>query len=150
MSLSSQWRPTRARLRVVLAAVLFAIVGTACADDARDGPGAADPAVGGGGAAADDPATYRPGDTVEFRASEFAYAAPEVVAHPGTYTGLLVNDGNIEHDIAFDGAEPVVAAAGETVEFDFTVPEGGVSYLCTIAGHADAGMSGVVSTPTSG
>ena len=136
---------------VLAAALLFATVGTACADDARDGPGAADPAgrwwwaCGGGRSRA-----YRPGDTVEFRALEFAYTAPEVVARPGTYTGLLVNDGNIEHDIAFDGAEPVVAAAGETVEFEFTVPEGGVSYLCTIAGHADAGMSGVVSTPTSG
>jgi nitrite reductase (NO-forming) len=147
MNISFGRRPTRARACAALvAAALFAAVGAACGDDAPDSPGAA--ALGGGGAAGATSA-YQPGDTIDFWASEFAFAPPEIVAEPGTYTGRLVNDGTIEHDITFDGGEPIVAAAGETVEFEFTVPEGGVTYSCTIPGHADAGMTGVVHTPAS-
>ena len=36
-----------------------------------------------------------------------------------------------------------------SVEFEFTVPEEGVGFSCTISGHADAGMVGVVNTPAS-
>jgi nitrite reductase (NO-forming) len=60
-----------------------------------------------------------------------------------------VNDGTITHDIAFAGGEPITAAAGETVEFEFAVPEDGVEFVCSIAGHADAGMAGVIHTPAS-
>ena len=60
-------------------------------------------------------------------ASEFAFAPPEIVAEPGTYTGVLVNDGTIEHDITFGDGEPIVAAPGESVEFEFTVPEEGIA-----------------------
>ena len=138
---------TRARTVLATVAVLAGVL-AACADDGPDAPGAAGVA-GGEGAAASADVTYQPGDTVEFRASEFAFSPPEIVAEPGTYTGLLINDGTIEHDITFDNAEPVVAAVGETVEFEFTVPEEGVAFLCTIPGHTDAGMRGMVHTPTS-
>ena len=120
MNISFGRRPTRARACAALvAAALFAAVGAACGDDAPDSPGAAP--LGGGGAAGAT-STYQPGDTIDFWASEFAFAPPEIVAEPGTYTGRLVNDGTIEHDITFDGGEPIVAAAGETVEFEFTCP----------------------------
>ena len=135
---------TRARAAFAAVAVLAGVL-AACADDAPDAPGAAAEAGGGGAAGV----TYQPGDTIEFRASEFAFAPPEIVAEPGTYAGLLVNDGTIEHDITFENGDPIVAAAGESVEFEFTVPEEGVTYLCSIAGHADAGMTGTVSTPSS-
>ena len=142
-------RPSTKRrlLGVFAAAALFASVGAACADDAPDAPGSAGGAGGGGAAAAE--VTYQPGDTIEFVASEFAFAPPEIVAEPGTYTGVLINDGTIEHDITFGDGEPVVAAAGESVEFEFTVPEEGVAYICTVAGHEDAGMTGMVNTPAS-
>ena len=125
----------------------------ACGDDGNDANRAVAVFAGepttGGEAAGASASTYQPGDTVEFHASEFAFAPMEIVAEPGVYTGVLVNDGTIEHDITFDNGEPVVAAAGESVEFEFTVPEEGVSFLCSIAGHADAGMTGTVSTPSS-
>ena len=91
----------------------------------------------------------QPGDTVEFFASEFAFAPHELTAEPGTYTGVLVNQGEVDHDIQFDNGEKVVAGPGESVEFDFTVPEEGVAFSCTISGHADAGMVGIANTPTS-
>ena len=127
----------------------MAAVVAACVDD---GPGSQDGAAAppfGAGAAAGEGVTYQPGDTIEFRASEFAFAPPEIVAEPGIYVGLLINDGTIEHDIAFGDGEPIVAAVGETVQFELSVPEEGIAYLCSIPGHADAGMTGMVHTPTS-
>ena len=94
-------------------------------------------------------AVLQPGDTVEFIASEFMFSPGELRAEPGTYKALFVNDGTIEHDIHFDNGEAVVAAPGESVEFEFVVPEGGVAFICSIPGHADAGMRGMVHTPAS-
>ncbi|HEY3483835.1 MAG TPA: multicopper oxidase domain-containing protein, partial [Ilumatobacteraceae bacterium] len=122
----------------------------ACADDGNDANRAVavfagDPAPGDA-ASAD---AYQPGDTVEFHATEFEFSPQEFVAEPGVYTGVFINDGNIEHDITFENGEPIVAGAGESVEFEFTVPEGGISFLCSIPGHSDAGMTGIVRTPSS-
>jgi nitrite reductase (NO-forming) len=136
--------------RVGLAAllVLSAAAAAACGPDGPDGAGAASGAgAAAGAAAAVAPAgALSPGDTVEFYATEFMFAPADFVAEPGTYTGVLINDGDIEHDIVFEGGEPVVAAAGESVEFEFTVPEEGIRYWCSIPGHEDAGMVGLVST----
>jgi len=84
---------------------------------------------------------------VDFVASEFMFAPMDLSAQPGAYVGRLVNNGAIEHDIHFDGADAVVAAAGETVEFDFTVPDEGIAFWCSIPGHREAGMEGFVATP---
>ena len=131
----------------VVAAVLVAYGVTACADDGPAVPGGAAGAGAGAGAATQ--AVLQPGDTVEFIASEFMFSPGELTAEPGTYEALFVNDGTIEHDIHFDNGEAVVAAPGESVEFEFVVPEGGVAFICSIPGHADAGMRGMVHTPAS-
>ena len=97
--------------RVGLAAVLvFSAAAAACGPDGPDGAGAA-PAAGAAGAAAAPAGDISPGDTVEFYASEFMFAPADFVAEPGTYTGMLVNDGDIEHDIMFEGGDPVVIHA---------------------------------------
>ena len=53
-----------------------------------------------------------PGDTIEIRASEFAYVPDAIVAEPGTYNAVLFNDGTIEHDIAIGGDGVSVARSG--------------------------------------
>ncbi len=143
--------------RILRAGIAAALVVTlaSCADDgpdARGGPGmaaAAAPAGASGAASAATGTELAPGATVEFLATEFMFAPADFVAEPGTYTGVLVNDGAIEHDITFEGGAPIVAGAGERVEFEFTVPEGGTAYWCSIPGHEDAGMVGRVDTPAS-
>ncbi len=134
--------------RVGIAALLvFSAAATAaCSDDFPDGPGSAAGAGAAGAAAAAPVGEIAPGDTVEFYATEFMFAPADFVAEPGTYSGVLINDGTIEHDLTFEGSEPIVAAAGESVEFEFTVPAEGVRYWCSIPGHEDAGMVGFVST----
>ena len=132
-------------------AALLVVAAAACGTDAPDGSGA----TGGGGieagaqTAADTgsaSAEISPGDTIEFVATEFAFGPSSVMATAGGYSGTLVNSGTIEHDIKFDNGEAIVAAAGETVEFDFEVPAEGVAYICSIPGHAEAGMQGVIRT----
>ena len=130
-------------------AVALAFVAIACAPDPPDGAGSADEAREVSVAAVSAAGVLQPGATVEFFASEFAFAPHEITAEPGTYNGVLVNQGEVDHDIQFDNGEKVVAGAGESVAFEFTVPEEGVAFSCTISGHADAGMVGVVNTPTS-
>jgi nitrite reductase (NO-forming) len=133
-------------------AVSLVLSAAACGTDAPDAPGAAraaGAAAPAGEAASAPSGELSAGDPVEFVATEFAYAPSEVMAEPGTYSGTLVNDGTLEHDIKFDNGEAVVAAAGETVEFEFDVPEEGVRYWCSIPGHEDAGMAGVITTSAS-
>ncbi len=134
------------KFRLSAAMALIISLGAACADDGA--PGRPGSAFGGSGDAAA-AAAYQPGDTIEFVGDEFGFAPMALVVEPGTYRGVLVNQGNIEHDIAIGDGTPVVAAAGETVEFEFEVPEGGVDFHCTIPGHADAGMVGRLDTPGS-
>ncbi len=129
--------------------VALVLAAAACGTDAPDAPGAAGAAPVAAETASAPSGALSAGDSVEFVATEFAFAPSEVMAEPGSYSGTLVNDGAIEHDITFDNGEAVVAAAGETVEFEFEVPEEGVSYWCSIPGHKDAGMSGIINTSAS-
>ena len=130
-------------------AAALAFVAIACAPDPLDGAGSAEQVREASVAVVSAAGVLQPGDTVEFFASEFAFAPHEITAEPGTYTGVLVNQGGVDHDIQFDNGEKIVASAGQSVEFEFTVPEEGVAFMCTISGHADAGMVGVANTPTS-
>jgi nitrite reductase (NO-forming) len=136
----------RSIVGVGAAALVVIAAAAGCGPDGPDAPGSAGASGGatvGAAAAASDIA---PGDTVEFVATEFAFAPSEITVTAGTYSGTLVNAGTIEHDITFDNGEAIVAAPGETVEFDFEVPPEGIRYICSIPGHADAGMAGIVRT----
>ncbi len=145
----------RSMVRVGIAAMFVVAAATACGPDGPDaagssgsgsGQGAGDGATAGGGGGETDVAS---GDTVEFVATEFAFAPANVLAEAGSYSGVLVNNGTIEHDIKFDNGDAIVAAAGETIEFDFEVPAEGIRYICSIPGHAEAGMEGIIRTDAS-
>ncbi len=136
---------TRSLIRGVFASVLV-VAAAACGTDAPDAPGAVGEGASASGAQAASPATLSAGDSIEFVATEFSFTPSQLQAEPGSYRGTLVNNGTIEHDIRFDNGEAIVAGAGETVEFEFEVPEEGVRYWCSIPGHEDAGMSGMITT----
>jgi nitrite reductase (NO-forming) len=131
---------TRSITRVAVVAALTVAL-AACAED---GPEAG---LGGSGADGAAAGVLSPGSVVDFHATEFAFTPMELSAEPGAYTGRLVNDGTIAHDIAFADGDPIVVEPGGTVEFEFVVPEGGVEFLCSIPGHSDAGMTGSIHTP---
>jgi uncharacterized cupredoxin-like copper-binding protein len=67
------------------------------------------------------------------------------VEKPGRYAVTLVNDGAILHDITFPDGTKIVANRKETVMAEVDVPERGLSFVCSVPGHADAGMKGTIS-----
>ncbi|RPH35274.1 MAG: copper oxidase [Chloroflexi bacterium] len=72
------------------------------------------------------------------------------VPEPGTYTVHFTNDGALVHDITFDGQPIQVAQPGEMITFEVTIPEGGTTFLCSVPGHADGGMTGTVTVAGEG
>ena len=66
------------------------------------------------------------------------------VSAAGDYEVTLVNTGSAPHDITFPDGQTLAAKAGETVTKTMTIPAGGTSFLCSIPGHAAAGMKGTL------
>lgn len=66
------------------------------------------------------------------------------VEKPGRYTIKFTNDGVIPHDVTFPNGLKLVANAKETKTTDVDVPASGLSFICSVPGHADAGMKGVI------
>lgn len=66
------------------------------------------------------------------------------VDQPGPYLVRFINEGAIIHDVTFEDGTLLSAEAGETVEAVVDIPAGGTTFLCSIPGHAPAGMVGTV------
>lgn len=67
------------------------------------------------------------------------------VDKPGRYTVTLTNDGAIPHDITFPDGTKISANPKETKSADIEVPASGLSFICSVPGHSDAGMKGAIS-----
>lgn len=107
-------------------------------------------ACGGGGEAAttttETPSATATAMEITVNATEFSYD-PETLEVPADtpVTITLVNQGVIEHDITIDDLDIVVLAQpGETVSETFTVPAGEYHIHCSIPGHHEAGMMGLL------
>ena len=85
------------------------------------------------------------GGTIEIHAFDLGFKPNAVTLEkPGRYTVKLVNDGAIAHDIAFPDGAKVVANSKETKTLDIDVPAAGTTFICSIPGHAEAGMKGTI------
>jgi nitrite reductase (NO-forming) len=83
--------------------------------------------------------------TIEITAVDIAYEQPHVmVAKAGKYEVKLTNKGTVGHDVTFADGTKAVAAAGETASVVVDVPAAGISFQCSVPGHADAGMRGEI------
>jgi plastocyanin len=109
--------------------------------------GAPAPAAAGGGGKA---AAGGPGGTLQLAASEteIAYDTTELTSKPGKVTIDFTNPALLEHDVAIekDGKE---IAASETIAKGKTsvtadLAAGPYTFLCTVPGHAEAGMEGTL------
>ena len=84
--------------------------------------------------------------TIKVTAADLSFSPNMVtVAEAGTYAVELDNTGAIEHNIAFSDGTVITAAAGQKASGSVNVPAGGLTFLCSIPGHAAAGMTGMVS-----
>jgi nitrite reductase (NO-forming) len=99
------------------------------ASDAPEAPAAAGPIL----------------DTLVIEAFELGFTPAEIeVPTAGRYTVELRNTGGIAHDITFPAGETAVAEAGQTATVDVDVPAAGLEFLCSIPGHAQGGMAGMI------
>jgi nitrite reductase (NO-forming) len=65
------------------------------------------------------------------------------VAAAGRYTVTLKNTGAVPHDLTFaDGSTTGSVNAGVSASVEVDVPAAGLAFLCSIPGHAAAGMTG--------
>ena len=87
----------------------------------------------------------------------FTPSMPSVPA-AGTYPVEFHNTGSTLHDVTFADGTKISAEGGKTATGSVTVPAAGLAFVCSIPGHADAGMKGEVmvgsattgATPTPG
>jgi quinohemoprotein ethanol dehydrogenase len=93
------------------------------------------------------PTTKAPANasTVNVGATEFKFTLSTQTVHTGTITFKVHNVGSIPHNLHINGQQSPDIDPGATFDLKvtFTKP-GNYPYLCTIPGHAEAGMKGVL------
>ena len=115
------------------------------------GPGASAPAAPASQTAVSQPAaSTAPGQVaaasaVEIHAFDLGFKPAQLtVAAAGPVTVKFVNDGSTLHNITFADGTVISADGGATATGTVKVPAAGITFLCSIPGHAAAGMTGAI------
>ena len=83
--------------------------------------------------------------TIEVRAFDLGFEPAMVhVDAPGVYEVTFVNDGGMFHDVTFADGTKVQAEGHSTATGEVTIPAEGLTFTCSVPGHADGGMRGEV------
>ena len=91
------------------------------------------------------PQTAHAAATTQVKGREFRFTlSSKSVAKPGTVTFNFTNTGTVAHDFKIDGKTTPLVQPGHTAKLVVRFKKAGkFSYLCTVPGHAAAGMRGV-------
>ncbi|HET6953641.1 MAG TPA: plastocyanin/azurin family copper-binding protein [Acidimicrobiales bacterium] len=121
----------RRRTRPGPAALLFALL-----------PAAGLAACGGD----DAPAVEGPtSPSLDVQAAEMYYEPDAVAVEAGTVEVVLRNVGTVLHDLRIEDQPFIVeASAGEDATATVTLEPGTYDFYCSLPGHRDAGMEGVL------
>jgi uncharacterized cupredoxin-like copper-binding protein len=76
-------------------------------------------------------------------ASEFKFVLSKRIVPAGTVTFVVANKGKALHDFKIKGKKTAILAPGRKATLKIVFPKGKYKYLCTVPGHAAAGMRGV-------
>jgi uncharacterized cupredoxin-like copper-binding protein len=88
--------------------------------------------------------TGTPAATVNVVATEFRFTLSRQQVPNGRVLFTVVNRGKIAHDFSIDGRTTPVLMPGKRTELTVTLAAGRFFYLCTVPGHANAGMKGTL------
>ena len=80
--------------------------------------------------------------TVTVKASEFKFVLSKKTAKHGVITFKVTNKGHITHDFKIAGKKTPMLQPGKSATLKVTLKKGSFKYICTVPGHAAAGMKG--------
>ena len=82
--------------------------------------------------------------TVQVKGGEFFFRlSAKSIARPGKVTFVFKNIGHVMHDFKINGKRTPLIGPGKTARLVVTFKKKGkYPYLCTVPGHAAAGMKG--------
>jgi FtsP/CotA-like multicopper oxidase with cupredoxin domain/plastocyanin len=100
---------------------------------------------GSGSGAQSAPPEAGPVGTIEIHAFDLGFDPAMVhVATPGLYAVTFVNGGGTLHDLTFADGTKIAAEGHTTATGEVRIPAAGQTFICSVPGHADAGMRGEV------
>jgi uncharacterized cupredoxin-like copper-binding protein len=118
---------------LVLALAYVVAVWAMTGKPGKPGAGAAaTPAVSTGNSAA----------TVTVTATEFRFALSQASVPHGTVVFKVENRGKLAHDFSIGGKTSSLVAPNKSTTLTVTLAAGKLLYICTVPGHASAGMKG--------
>ena len=91
------------------------------------------------------PRAHAAATTVTVVATEFKFKLSRSTVKHGAVTFKVENKGHIAHDFKIDGKKTGLIHPGKSVTLKVTFKKAGTyPYLCTVIGHAAAGMKGTL------
>jgi uncharacterized cupredoxin-like copper-binding protein len=81
---------------------------------------------------------------VTVTASEFRFVLSRSSVPHGTTTFTVVNDGKVAHNFWIDGSSTPQISPGSRAQLTVALTAGKHLYVCTVPGHANAGMKGTL------
>jgi uncharacterized cupredoxin-like copper-binding protein len=77
------------------------------------------------------------------KATEFKFALTKTRVSRGTVTFKVKNSGHVKHDFKINGKKTKLLSPGASTTLKVSFSKAGrYTYLCTVPGHAQAGMKG--------
>jgi uncharacterized cupredoxin-like copper-binding protein len=76
--------------------------------------------------------------------AEFRFTLSKKTIVRGVTTFRVTNKGKLSHDFKIAGKKTPTLLAGKTATLKLTLKKGKLPYLCTLPGHAAAGMKGTL------
>jgi len=106
--------------------------------------------AGSGGSGKAAPSTSAQGTAVQVKGGEFFFRlSTKSLAKPGPVTFVFQNIGHVAHDFKINGKQTPLIQPGQTAKLVVSFTKSGTyPYLCTVPGHAEAGMKGVFTVGT--
>jgi uncharacterized cupredoxin-like copper-binding protein len=84
-------------------------------------------------------------DRVNVTARDFRFTLSKRTVSAGSVTFRLTNRGNQRHDFKIGGRKTSIIASGRSATVRVTLRSGrSYRYICTVPGHASAGMKGTL------
>jgi uncharacterized cupredoxin-like copper-binding protein len=80
--------------------------------------------------------------TVIVTMKEFKFTLSKTSVKHGIVTFKLVNKGKLQHDFKIAGKKSKLISPGKSGKLIATLKKGKWAYVCTVSGHAAAGMKG--------